>query len=77
MPKFLEAKLKRRYGRNSKAPYKIMNALGYMRGSKETAAGRDADRKHRQDVATSRRTGRSVAAAGAARRAHRRSGRRG
>jgi hypothetical protein len=46
MPAFLEAKLKREYGENSKIPYKVMNAKGYMRGSKETAKGRRAQKKH-------------------------------
>jgi hypothetical protein len=27
----------------------IMNKLGYMRGSKETAKGRQAEKKHRSD----------------------------
>lgn len=39
MPKFLEGKLKREYGANSKVPYKVMNAIGAMRGNK-----RDAER---------------------------------
>lgn len=46
MPAFLEKKLKARYGKNSKIPYKIMNSIGAMRGSKETAKGRAMDRKH-------------------------------
>lgn len=46
MPAFLEAKLKSEYGENSKIPYKVMNKLGYMRGSKETVKGRRAQRKH-------------------------------
>lgn len=49
MPAFLEKKLKRRYGANSPVVYKIMNSLGYMRGSKETAKGRAAQRKHDRD----------------------------
>ena len=49
MPAFLEAKLKKRYGKNSKIPYKIMNAEGYMRGNKETAKGREAEKKHERD----------------------------
>jgi len=48
MPRFLEEKLKRRYGVKSKIPYMIMNKLGFMRGSKETAKGRAAERKHRR-----------------------------
>ena len=46
MPKFLEKKLKKRYGRDSSVPYKIMNKLGYMRGNMETDSGRAAERKH-------------------------------
>ena len=46
MPKFLESKLKKRYGKDSPIPYKIMNKLGYMRGSKETASGKSAQKKH-------------------------------
>lgn len=46
MPQFLEAKLKREYGADSKVPFKVMNKLGYMRGSKETAKGRAAEKKH-------------------------------
>ena len=46
MPAFLEAKLKKRYGANSKIPYKIMNSIGAMKGSKETAKGRAMTRKH-------------------------------
>lgn len=46
MPEFLEKKLKKQYGADSKVPYKVMNKLGYMHGSKETAAGKAAERKH-------------------------------
>lgn len=46
MPKFLENKLKKQYGRDSSVPYKIMNAKGFMHGSKETAKGRKAEEKH-------------------------------
>lgn len=50
MPEFLEKKLKKRYGAKSKIPYMIMNKLGYMRGSKETSAGRAAEKKHAQKI---------------------------
>lgn len=50
MPKFLEKKLKARYGADSSIPYKIMNARGYMRGNKETKAGRAAQKKHEHDM---------------------------
>lgn len=47
MPKFLEDKLKKKYGKDSKTPYKIMNSLGFMRGNKETSKGREAEKKHK------------------------------
>lgn len=50
MPEFLEKKLKKRYGADSKIPYKIMNARGFMHGSKETAKGRAAEKKHAKDT---------------------------
>ena len=46
MPKFLENRLKKEYGAKSDIPYKIMNSLGVMRGSKETAKGRREEKKH-------------------------------
>lgn len=46
MPKFLEEKLKKKYGEKSDVPYKIMNSMGYMRGSKTTEKGKTAERKH-------------------------------
>lgn len=46
MPKFLEEKLRAEYGANSKVPYKVMNAIGAMHGNKETAKGREMERKH-------------------------------
>lgn len=50
MPKFLEKKLKKEYGAKSSAPYAIMNKLGFMKGSKETAKGKAADLKHKLQV---------------------------
>ena len=50
MPKALEDKLKSEYGASSSIPYKVMNKLGYMRGNKETAKGRAAERKHKQKM---------------------------
>jgi len=46
MPNFLEKKLKAEYGQNSSTPYKVMNALGAMRGNKETAKGAAMQKKH-------------------------------
>ena len=45
-PKFLEQKLDKEYPNEPTAKYKIMNSLGMMKGNKETAKGRDAERKH-------------------------------
>lgn len=50
MPKFLEKKLKRRYGADSPIPYKIMNAEGFMRGNRETSKGRAAEEKHQKKI---------------------------
>lgn len=49
MPKFLEKKLKKEYGNNKGAIYGTMNKLGYMKGNKETAKGKKAEKKHRED----------------------------
>jgi hypothetical protein len=46
MPKFLEDKLKKEYGADSKVPYMVMNKLGAMHGNKETPKGREMERKH-------------------------------
>lgn len=46
MPKFLEAKLKKKYGNNKKAIFGTMNKLGFMKGNKETAKGAAAETKH-------------------------------
>ena len=54
MPKFLEKKLKSEYGSDSAIPYKVMNAKGYMKGSKETAAGKALQAKHDRDQARGR-----------------------
>jgi hypothetical protein len=50
MPAFLESKLKKEYGQNSKVPYMVMNKLGVMRGSKITPKGQRMERKHAADV---------------------------
>lgn len=46
MPRFLEQKLKKEYGKDSDIPYKIMNKEGYMRGNKETKKGKAMEKKH-------------------------------
>ena len=51
MPKFLETKLKREYGENSAVPFKVMNSIGAMKGNKETAKGREMEKKHEEDKA--------------------------
>lgn len=47
MPAFLEKKLKKEYGEKSDIPYKIMNKMGFMKGSKETKKGEKAESKHK------------------------------
>jgi hypothetical protein len=46
MPKFLEEKLSKEYGGNKHAIFGTMNKIGAMRGSKETALGKQMERKH-------------------------------
>lgn len=55
MPKFLEDKLKQEYGAKSDIPFKVMNAQGYMHGNKETAAGRNLQKKHEDDMKKKKR----------------------
>ena len=55
MPKFLETKLRREYGNNPHAIYGTMNAIGAMRGNKETAKGRAMERKHASDMKRKRK----------------------
>lgn len=50
MPKFLERKLKKQYGQSSDIPYKVMNSIGAMKGSKETAKGKAMQKKHNSKV---------------------------
>jgi hypothetical protein len=50
MPKFLEKKLKKEYGADSSIPYKVMNSIGAMRGSKETPKGEAMESKHKHDM---------------------------
>jgi len=59
MPKFLEKKLKKEYGAKSDIPYRIMNKIGAMRGSKTTAKGRAMEAKHKKDTAEKRLEGKS------------------
>ena len=46
MPKFLERILRKQYGSNDKAVYGTMNKIGAMHGNKETAKGKEMERKH-------------------------------
>lgn len=50
MPKFLEDKLRAEYGNNPHAIYGTMNKIGAMRGNKETAKGREMERKHEEKM---------------------------
>jgi hypothetical protein len=50
MPKFLDNKLKAEYGNNPHAIYGTLNAIGAMRGSKETAKGKAMQAKHDKKV---------------------------
>ena len=54
MPEFLERKLKKQYGANSNIPYKIMNKMGVMRGSKITAKGKAMESKHKKKMRVER-----------------------
>lgn len=48
MPKFLEEKLEKEYGDNKHAIYGTMNKIGAMKGNKETAKGREMEKKHEE-----------------------------
>lgn len=50
MPRFLEERLKKEYGKDSDIPYKIMNKLGFMHGNKETSKGKKAEEKHEKGI---------------------------
>lgn len=50
MPQFLEEKLKKEYGDNPHAIYGTLNKIGAMHGNKETAKGREMERKHKRDM---------------------------
>jgi hypothetical protein len=45
MPLWLEKKLRKQYGDNTKAIYGTLNKIGAMKGNKETAKGRALGRK--------------------------------
>lgn len=46
MPKFIERKLRAEYGNNDHAVYGTLNAIGAMRGNKETSKGKAMAAKH-------------------------------
>lgn len=46
MPRFLEQKLEREYGNNSNAIFGTLNKIGALKGSKETAKGKQMEKKH-------------------------------
>lgn len=46
MPKFLEDKLKKEYPNNPSAVWGTMNKLGAVKGNKETAKGKEMEKKH-------------------------------
>jgi len=50
MPAFLEKKLKKQYPNNPNAVYGTLNAIGAMKGSKETAKGKQMQAKHDKDM---------------------------
>lgn len=60
MPKFLEKKLKKEYGAKSDIPYKIMNKMGVMSGSKITAKGKAMEAKHNSHIAKERKKNRAA-----------------
>lgn len=50
MPEFLEKKLKKEYPGNPGAVYGTLNRIGAMHGNRETAKGREMERKHKRDT---------------------------
>lgn len=58
MPAFLEKKLKAEYpGKPLDAVYGTMNAIGAMRGNKETAKGRAMQAKHNNKLSVTKLLG--------------------
>jgi hypothetical protein len=51
MPDFLEKKLESEYGKGDSRVYATMNAIGAMRGNKETEKGKAMEKKHNLDHA--------------------------
>ena len=61
MPNFLENKLKREYPNNPGAVYGTLNAIGAMKGNKETPKGRAMQAKHDRDNPDEANAGRARA----------------
>lgn len=61
MPAFLESKLKQEYPGEPDVPYKIMNAMGAMKGNKITPKGEAMDAKHAADTKKKKPSGFAVA----------------
>lgn len=57
MPKVLENKLQKEYGKGSDVPYKIMNKMGVMKGNKETPKGVAMEKKLSDESRTARTRG--------------------
>lgn len=49
-PKFIEKKLEKEYGGNKHAIFGTLNKIGAMRGSHETAKGKEMEKKHERKV---------------------------
>jgi len=58
MPKFLEDKLKAKYGAKSDIPYKVMNSIGAMHGNKVTPKGLAMEAKHNAHMKKKKRKSR-------------------
>lgn len=57
MPVFLEKKLRAEYPNKPSAVYATLNAIGAMKGSKETAKGRAMQAQHNRDAKAGRAQG--------------------
>lgn len=55
MPEFLKKRLEREYPNNPSAVWGTLNKIGAVRGNRETAKGREMEKKHVAKVKRSRR----------------------
>lgn len=46
MPRFLEKKMEKRYGKGNPIIYATMNKMGMMKGNKTTSKGMELEKKH-------------------------------